>query len=120
MNPSRCAITALLPLLVAVLTFAGAVPASAMTRGTTTDGMAFLVGGIGSDEIVAMQAERPKYRLWVVTATRPHGAHLADVQVRVVRADGAVVFDQKLEGPWLLLDLPPGRYEVEASFGEEQ
>jgi hypothetical protein len=120
MNLPRRTVAALLALLVAVLGFSGATPASAMTRGTTTDGTAFLIGGIGSDEIAAMQAERPKYRLSVITATKPHGAHLADVHVRVMRADGAVIFDQKLEGPWLLLDLPPGRYEVEASFGAEQ
>lgn len=102
-------------LLAAASLFAAAgVPAA--TRGTTSSGWAFLEGGIGRVEVDALQAEREKYSLWVITAVRISGAYLADVRLRITDERHRVVFDRQLQAPWLLIDLPQGRYDVEASY----
>ncbi|MDE2300189.1 MAG: hypothetical protein KGK18_18730, partial [Burkholderiales bacterium] len=75
--------------------------------------------GVGSDELRALHAQREQYSLWVVTAARPSGAYLADVLVKVFDAKHEVVFDRRLAGPWLFIELPPGRYEVQATHKAE-
>lgn len=67
-----------------------------------------------------MQAQRDRYSLWVITAAKGSGAYLADVNVRITDAGKKQVLEHAMAGPWLLVDLPPGRYEVEASFRGER
>lgn len=91
----------------------------AMTRSQSMQGWPFLDGGIGRSEIESMDAEKGKYSLWIVTAARVSGAYLADVDVSISDAKGSKVFERTLQGPWLLIDLPLGRYEVRARVGQE-
>jgi hypothetical protein len=55
----------------------------------------------------------------VITAALRTGAHLADVRVSIRDAKKQLVFDGRLEGPWLFIDLPLGRYDIEASYNNE-
>lgn len=102
-------------LLVAAALFAAA-GSPAATRGAAANGAAFLEGGVGRTEIEAIEAERGKYSLWIITAVRTSGAYLADVKLRITDDRGQVVLQRQLQAPWLLIDLPLGRYEIEASY----
>lgn len=95
-------------------------PSVDIVRGKTEAGYAFVSGGISLDQRNTMQAERAAYSLWVATVAKPSGAYLVDVDLRIVRVGGnkAVVLQRKMEGPWLLLALPEGSYEVTGSFKE--
>jgi hypothetical protein len=99
-----------------------ALPAFAVDRGTVLGGRAFAMGGIGADEVAQMKSERSRYTLQVTTAQRDSGAFLADARVRIIDAGSQqVVFDQPLSGPILMIDLPPGRYDVSVAYqGREQ
>ncbi len=90
--------------------------ANALTSGTTLQGRAFVSGGVSAEELVQLHEKRDNFSLWVVTAAKRSGAHLADVRLRITDADNRSVFDGKLDGPWLLIDLPLGRYSVQASL----
>ena len=57
--------------------------------------------------------------MWVITAAKKSGAYLADVQVKVTDSQQRVVFEAPLDGPWLMIDLPLGRYVVEARLNGE-
>ena len=104
--------------VLAALALAGAVfSATAMTTGQTARGGPFVSGGIGKSEIVALDAQRDRYSLWVITAAKASGAYLADVRVRVIDEKKAVVLEHTMAGPWMLVDLPLGRFTVEASYG---
>ncbi|HJV96883.1 MAG TPA: carboxypeptidase regulatory-like domain-containing protein [Albitalea sp.] len=95
--------------------------AQAAQQGATPQGQAFVSGGVSDEEAAALHAQRERYTLWVVTAAKKTGAYLADVHVKVTDAQQKVVFDAPIDGPWLMIDLPLGRYVVEASFeGETQ
>jgi hypothetical protein len=48
----------------------------------------------------------------VRTAARGSGAWLTDVHLTIRDADDHKVFDRQMDGPFLLIDLPPGRYDV--------
>jgi len=96
-----------------------AMSATAATQGQSPQGWAFLDGGIGQTETESMEADRSKYSLWIMTAGRTSGAFLADVEVSIVDSKGEAVFQRRLEGPWLMIDLPLGRYEVRSRYGQE-
>ena len=38
---------------------------------------------------------------------------LLQIRVRITRPDGTLVYEHPAAGPWLLIDLPPGRYRVQ-------
>lgn len=42
------------------------------------------------------------------------GSYLSDVNVTVTNASGQEVVQTVTEGPWLILDLPDGNYQVRA------
>ncbi len=86
------------------------------TLGKTPGGAAFAMGGTSAEDLVALERQKDHYSLWVTTAARGTGAYLADVQLKIHDAKKQLVFNQPLTGPWLFIDLPLGRYEVEAAF----
>lgn len=49
----------------------------------------------------------------------PSGHFLADVATQISDANGNVLLHLVCGGPWLLLDLAPGQYQVQASFEGE-
>lgn len=116
LRPHSRRLVAALAVLVSVC---AASQAAAATQGQSPQGWAFLDGGIGQTETESMESERGKYSLWIVTASRTSGAHLADVEVTIVDGKGAPVFERRLDGPWLMIDLPLGRYEVRSRYGQE-
>ncbi len=91
----------------------------AAVPGQTALGTASLSGGASYEDLVDMHRQRRKFNLWVVTAALKSGAHMADVKVTVRDAQQRIVFDNTLEGPWLFLQLPRGRYEVQAQWADE-
>jgi hypothetical protein len=86
---------------------------------TTTQGWPYVSGGVSFEELQQLHAQRERFSLWVITAARRSGAHLSDVRLKVEDASRRVVFDDRLEGPWLFIDLPLGRYELEATLDGE-
>ena len=75
----------------------------------------FVCGGIGSDESTAMRAAMKEHPLSLLFA-RAGGAYLADVAVVILGANGAPVLSLRASGPVCLVDLPAGRYTVEATM----
>mgnify|MGYP001278533099 CR=1 FL=1 len=90
--------------------------AGAAQAGKTAQGLSYLSGGISLDERTALQTQGSGYSLWVVTAAMKSGAYLSSVHVTIRDAKQTAVFDGQLDGPWLFVDLPFGRYEVQAAF----
>lgn len=71
-------------------------------------------GGVGSESRDEMAAVANDYSLHVVLATRS-GSFLANVQVEIADEAGNLVAQTVSDGPLLYVDLPPGRYTVEAT-----
>lgn len=91
--------------------------ALALDEGHTEQGVHYLSGGVSLEERDALQAERGKHSLWVIVALAGSGAFTGDTQVSIRDAAGKTVFDGVLDGPWLFIDLPVGRYSIEARAG---
>lgn len=117
------AVVLLLPTIATMPTFAQGASAPSPTqssyfvRDKTAEGLAFVSGGVSIDDRQTMHAERKNYSLWIATVAKPSGAYLADARLRVVDAKGKrTVVERTLEGPWYMIALPPGRYEVQTTF----
>jgi hypothetical protein len=115
-HPTRSRGHALRTGLAMLLLQTAAVSAWSMQSGQTAQGHAFESGGVSQEEIVELRQRRNAYSLWVVTAELRSGAYLADVQVTIRNEQGQSVFDAALDGPWLFINLPLGRYSVQASY----
>jgi hypothetical protein len=87
---------------------------AAVVEGRTSEGHRYVTGGIGADEVEALRQEAPAFSLQLITAART-GAYLAGTHVRITGPGNNVVLDTTLDAPWLLVDLPGGRYTVRAT-----
>lgn len=82
--------------------------------------VAFVSGGVGLDESKALQAAQNHWPL-SMRFTGPGSDFLANVQVRVVDAQGADVLSTTARGPYMLVRLHPGSYMVHAAYeGRDQ
>lgn len=68
-------------------------------------------GGISLEERASAPQEGTKLEFFVAS-----GAYLSDVNVRIEDQAGNEVVNTVTDGPWLILDLPEGEYNVYASF----
>jgi hypothetical protein len=106
-------------LAVAALLAAGNAGAEPV-RGKTAAGIAYAMGGVTVSDLQDLERRKDDFSLWITTAAKKTGAYLADVQVRITGADGKLVFNAPIPGPWLFIDLPPGRYQIEAAHRGKQ
>lgn len=84
---------------------------SLATTATAQDGYVVWSGGIGADERETAPQEGTKLVFFA-----EGGKFVAQVKVQVKDADGKVLVDTTCPGPWLILKLPAGRYQVQAQM----
>lgn len=85
---------------------------TAATR-TIQNGVAYITGGVGSDEAAALRAVAGQYSLRMTFLTQG-GEFLSDVDVEIVGPSGASVLNTRTLGPFLYVSLPAGRYQIAA------
>jgi hypothetical protein len=114
-RPGVARIAILFALGLGVAGSAMAIPMSYNYRGTP-----LLSGGVTEDERDKMRTELGPYNLWLAFVERDTGYYVTGVKVSVVDDRGNAVIDTVSDGPWLLAQVPPGRYTVRTSDGQEQ
>jgi hypothetical protein len=85
---------------------------AAATR-TVQNGVAYITGGVGTDEASALRSVAGQYSLRLTFVTQG-GRYLSDVGVEIVGPSGAAVLNTLTLGPFLYVSLPAGRYQVAA------
>lgn len=80
--------------------------------------IAYVSGGVGSDESAALKSAERQWPL-AMRFTGPGADYLADVHVRIVGPHDAEVLKADSRGPYMLVKLPPGRYTVHARYKDE-
>lgn len=91
-----------------VLGLMGAAPASAEVT--------YLCSGTSEDE--RQEAETTPHSLKLVYSDAA-GSFLGNVTTRIANGQGETLVDTECAGPWLLVDLPPGDYEIESRYQGE-
>ncbi|CAJ0887768.1 hypothetical protein R20233_03265 [Ralstonia sp. LMG 32965] len=120
MRPANCVVSGS---LIAALAFTGSTHAGEAGPDAAVapevrfqDEIAYVSGGVGSDERDAMRsmARRFNVRLNVVSART--GEALSDVDVSVADDRGKLRLRVRTEGPLLYMRLPRGRYQMTATY----
>lgn len=89
----------------------------AMEQNVTSAGVPYLSGGTNADERRFLARMHSRYSAWLIMRVSTTGAELRGAHLRVIDEKARkVVFDRTLADAWLLLDLPEGRYQIEATF----
>ncbi len=79
----------------------------------------YVTGGVAEGESQAFEAARADYPLSIeLVQADPQGQaqYTAGAQVQVRNAAGIPVLDATADGPFMLVQLPPGRYTVAATL----
>ncbi|MBC7392126.1 MAG: carboxypeptidase regulatory-like domain-containing protein [Variovorax sp.] len=76
----------------------------------------YVCGGIGSDESTAFRAAMKEHPLALLFA-RADGAYEADVAVSIQNENNVTALAFRANGPVCLIDLPAGKYVVNADAG---
>ena len=81
----------------------------------TVGNVPYVSGGIGIASIDRLDSMSSQFNLKLVFALKS-GEYLSDVKVTITDAAGKAIVDTMSDGPWLLTKLPPGKYQIAASF----
>lgn len=76
-------------------------------------GISYVTGGVGLDEASALRAAAPQYNLRLTFATAS-GEYAAGVKVVLRDAKGQSLVEAASDGPFMYLQVPPGKYQVSA------
>ena len=79
------------------------------------NGIAYVAGGIGSEESVAIELESKQWPLMLQFSQvdeKGWGVWIADVQVKIVNGKNQEIFSAICNGPMMLINLSPGQYDV--------
>jgi hypothetical protein len=81
----------------------------------------FVTGGIGKAEARLFERHMGQHRLAIELLEHAGKAEefTADARVRIADLHGRTVLDTKAGGPFLLVDLPPGRYSIVATLNNK-
>ena len=84
----------------------------------TQGNISFIAGGIGEDESTAMKLMSKKWPLSIEFSEYSDGKDLwiAQVYLRILDANGKTLFDTTIDGPMFLGRLPPGNYQLLATY----
>lgn len=85
----------------------------------TQNGIAYVTGGVGQDEVDALRAAASKYNLRMMFASRS-GEYLSDVDVTIRAAAAQPVLTVRTRGPFLYARLPAGQYRIDARYGSAE
>jgi hypothetical protein len=77
------------------------------------EGITYISGGVGDDELQNLQAMAKSYDLKLVFAAKS-GNYLADTHVVIKDSQGKIVLETVSDGPWFLAKLPAGQYTITA------
>jgi hypothetical protein len=75
----------------------------------------FVSGGVGVEGREELASRGKEFNFKLVTAMEKSGHYVAGTNVKVMDAKGKEVLATTMQGPWLLADLPPGKYRLEAT-----
>lgn len=83
-----------------------------------SEGISYITGGVGEGETVAILAEA---KLWPITLElsqieNGRGVWIFGATIKVIDAKKQVIFDAQADGPYMLINLVPGDYVLEATY----
>lgn len=79
-------------------------------------GTAYVTGGIGSEEVEALEAFKKQFNLYFLFSEGKVGRVIDDINISITDSRQQTVFTLEHAAPRLLLNLPSGKYTAKASY----
>jgi len=79
------------------------------------NGTLFITGGVGEEELEQINASRGEFNVQLLMAEKT-GTYVTGVWVVIVDAKGSKVLEVEGAGPYLLVKLPAGVYQINALY----
>ena len=83
-----------------------------------SQGISYISGGVGEEESQAILAEAKQWPLLLELSQLENGrgVWIFGAKIKILNAKNQVVFDAQADGPYILINLPIGQYQIEASY----
>lgn len=81
--------------------------------------VSYACGGVGEDNLKALQAMAPRFNLGFWMVEGPQGAYLANVPIQV-KHEGKTVAAFTADGPLCYLKVPSGSYTIEGTHRQQK
>ena len=83
-----------------------------------SQGISYITGGVGEGETVAMLAEAKQWPLLLEMSQieNGRGVWIFGATIKIIDVKKQIIFDAQADGPYMLINLVPGDYGVEASY----
>jgi len=88
-----------------------------------SEGIAYISGGVGEEETVAILAEAKQWPLLLELSQieNGRGVWIFGAKIKLINAAQKTIFNAQADGPYMLLNPEPGEYVIQASYqGVEQ
>jgi hypothetical protein len=83
-----------------------------------SQGISYITGGVGEGETTAILAEAKQWPLTLELSQLENGrgVWIFGANIKIVNAKKQTIFDAVADGPYMLINLVPGDYVIEASY----
>lgn len=83
-----------------------------------SQGISYISGGVGEEESQAILAEAKQWPLLLELSQLENGRGIwiFGAKIKILNTQNQVVFDAQADGPYILINLTAGNYQIEASY----
>ena len=83
-----------------------------------SQGISYITGGVGEGETVAILAEAKQWPLLLEMSQieNGRGVWIFGATIKILNSSKQVIFNAQAEGPYMLVNLAPGDYAIEAAY----
>ena len=83
-----------------------------------SQGISYISGGVGEEESKAILAEAKQWPLLLELSQLENGRGIwiFGAKIKILNSQNKVMFDAQADGPYILVNLNAGQYQIEASY----
>jgi hypothetical protein len=81
-------------------------------------GISYISGGVGEEESQAILAEAKQWPLLLELSQLENGRGIwiFGAKIKILNINNQLAFDAQADGPYILINLPVGQYQIEATY----
>jgi len=83
-----------------------------------SDGISYITGGVGEGETSSILAEAKQWPLMLEMSQieNGRGVWIFGAKIKIVDSQKRTIFDAQADGPYMLINLEPGDYQIQATY----
>ena len=83
-----------------------------------SQGISYITGGVGEGETIAILSEAKQWPLLLEMSQieNGRGVWIFGATVKIISSNKQSIFDDQADGPYMLINLEPGDYVIEAAY----